>query len=168
MPILAFFAGPFGKWAIIGILLAGAALTGWIKGNEHGTAKLTDYIAKQATEAIRIAQARAVVTERVVTKYITKIVPQTEIVTKTVEKEIVRYETAKLDTCPLSVAAVSLHDSAASNAIPDAAKSVDGTASGFETARLTKACTENYAVYHQTANRLRSLQEWIKEQGAVR
>jgi hypothetical protein len=169
--ILDIFSGPYAllaKWAVIGLLIAGVFVTGWVKGNQHGTAKLTDYIAKQATEAVRIGKARTVVTEKVITKYVTVTVPKTQVVTNTIEKEVIRYETAKLDTCPLSNAAVSLHDAAAANAVPEAARSVDGAASGIETSALTKTCTENYAIYHQTADRLRALQEWVKEQGAVK
>jgi hypothetical protein len=168
MPILAFFSGPFGRWAIIGLLVAGAGVTGWIKGNAHGTAKLAEYQAKQATEAVRIVQARGKVTERVVNHYITKIVPQTELVTRTIEREITKYELAKLDSCPISVAAVGLHNAAAANVVPDPAGTTDGTASGLEAAALTKTCAENYAVYHQTANRLTALQDWVRGQAGVR
>lgn len=162
--ILAFFAGPFGKWAIIGLLVAAVAAFSWFKGNEHGTEKLNTYVAKQAAESTRIAGVRSVITERVVMKYLTVTVPKTQLVTNTIEKEIVRYEAAKLDTCNLSVAGVVLHDSAALNAVPDAARSLDDSASGTQTAALVKTATENYATCHVTADRLRALQSWVSEQ----
>ena len=168
---LALFTGPYAllaKWAVIGLLVGAFGLTCWIKGNEHGTQKLTDHIAKEATEAARIAVVRGKATERVITKYLTVTVPKTQVVTNTIEKEVIRYEAAKLDACPMSNAAVSLHDNAALNTVPDASKSTDGTASEFKTADLTKTCTENYAIYHQTADRLRGLQEWVREQQAVK
>jgi len=155
------------KWAVIGFLILAAFASGWIKGNNHGTAKLTDYIQKQAEEATRIAKVRTVVTERVVTRYLEK-KGATERITETIEKEVIRYEQAKLDTCPLSVGAVSLHDAAAANKLPDAARSVDGSASGLEVSALTKATTENYATCHQTAIRLKGLQDWVREQSIVK
>lgn len=167
---LALFTGPYAmlaKWAIIGIVVLGAFITGWVKGNIHGTEKLYAYQAKQATEAARIVVKQGAVTEKVLTKYI-KVKGDTEVITNTVEKEVIRYEQAKLDQCPLSVAAVSLHNSAALNKLPDPASSVDGTPSGVKAAALTKTCTENYATYHKTANRLRGLQEWVREQEAVK
>jgi hypothetical protein len=165
--MLAFFAGPFGKWAIIGIMLVAAFGAGWIRGNDRGLQKLIDYQQKQAEEAVRITQVRTVVTERVLVKYLEK-KGATERVTETIEKEVIRYETAKLDTCPLSAGAVVLHDAAAANVLPDPARTVDGTASGIETSALTKTATENYATCHKTAIRLRGLQEWVRDQAAVK
>jgi len=164
--MIAFFAGPLGKWAIIGILIAAAAVTGFVKGNQYGTAKLDAYIGKQATEALRIAVVRGKATEKVITRYI-KVAGATRVITNTIEKEVIRYEHANLDSCPLSAAARSLHDSAASNTVPAPASAIDGTASGLKTSALTKACTENYATYHKTADRLKSLQDWVKSQAAV-
>ena len=165
--MIAFFAGPLGKWAIIGILVAAAALAGFVKGNAYGTAKLDAFIGKQATEALRIAVVRGKATERVITKYI-KVAGATRVVTNTIEKEVIRYEAANLDACPLSAGARSLHDSAAANAVPDPTSATDGATSGLKTSALTKTCTENYAAYHQTADRLRGLQDWVKEQALVK
>lgn len=61
------------RWlVVVGIFLAGIAF-GWVKGDEHGTQKLIDYVGKQATETTRIAQARTVVVERVTTKWRTRV-----------------------------------------------------------------------------------------------
>ena len=110
------------KWGVIALIILAAFASGWVKGNAHGTAKLTDYIAKQATEAVRIAQARAVVTERVITKYVTKIVPQTEIVTKTIEKEVTRYAQTNPTGACIDADFIRLHNASAAN-LPPAAPS---------------------------------------------
>ena len=157
----------FWKPLAVILLVAASFTSGCVRGYNAGSQKLVDYQSKQLAEATRIAGVRSVVTERVITRYLEK-KGATERVTNTIEKEVIRYETAKLDTCPLSVAAVSLHDAAAANRIPDAAKSTDGTASSFETADLTKAATENYAICHATANRLIGLQDWVKQQSVVK
>ena len=165
--MLAFFAGPLGKWAIIGILVAAAALAGFVKGNAYGTAKLDSFIGKQATEALRIAVVRDKATARIITKYI-KVAGATRVVTNTIEKEVIRYEAANLDACPLSAGARSLHDGAANNTVPDSSSTADGTPTGLKTAALVKTCPENYATYHQSADRLRSLQEWVRAQATLK
>lgn len=163
MPFLITFWKPI---AVI-LIIAAAFASGWIRGNNHGTAKLTDYIQKQAEEAVRIGKVRTVVTEKVVTRYLEK-KAATERVIETIEKEVIRYEAAKLDTCPLSTGAVVLHDAAAANKLPDPAKSIDGTASGLEASAIVKTSTENYATCHQTAIRLIGLQDWVKAQSQVK
>lgn len=167
MGVLSFFAGPLGKWVVIGLLVAVFGGWCWFKGNEHGTAKLTEYIGEQAKEAVRIVTARGKVTERIVTEYI-RVAGETKVVKETTEKEVVRYETLKLDRTMLSTAAVSLHDAAAANAVPDASRAIDGSASSVAAATLLETCTANYATYHEVADRLRGLQGWVRAQAAVR
>lgn len=153
-----------GLWALTIVCVVG---TIWFHGYFKGSAKLDKYKSEQAQEATRIAQARSKVTERVVTRYLEK-KGATERITETIEKEVIKYEQAKLDTCPLSVGAVSLHDAAAGNKLPDPAKSTDGTATDFKTADLTKTATENYSVCYQAIDRLKALQDWLRAQGQVR
>lgn len=116
--------------------------------------------------AVKIVRLQGEVTERVVVKYV-KVAGETKTKTEIREKEVIRYENAKLDQCPLSVGFVSLHDSAALDILPDAARSTDGTASGLETAKALPTIQTNYSTCHQTAIRLRGLQEWVREQQKV-
>lgn len=167
---LAIFSGPYAllaRAAIVAIILLAAFLTGWVKGNDHGTKKLTDYIGKQAVEASRINAARNTVTERVVTQYV-KVAGETKTKIEYRDREVIRYVDANLDQCPLTVAWVGLHDSAALNTVPDPARSIDGTASGFTAAQAVPTVQTNYSICHQTADRLRGLQQWVKEQQAVK
>lgn len=46
------------KWGIIAALIAAFAGFFWVKGDEHGTEKLTNYVGKQAVETVRISEAR--------------------------------------------------------------------------------------------------------------
>lgn len=167
----ALFSGPYALVARIGLyglLVLALIAFGWFKGDQHGTAKLTDYVQLQAKEATRIAGKRAAVTERVVTEYIIKTVPQTQETIKYIDREVTKYVDRKVDICPVSVAGVELHDSAAANRIPDATRSADDTASGVTTAETIQACATNYAISHGIADRLRALQAWVREQAAVR
>jgi hypothetical protein len=152
------------------ILLVVAAASGWLwlQGYKVGAAKLEAYRAEQLKQATVINQRRAEVTERVVTKYITKVVPQTQIVTETVEKEVIRYAENNHGLC-LDGAWRVLHDDAALNRIPAAGLQPDGAGRTPPRAAVALATvTENYAACHRTADRLDALQEWVKGQAGVR
>lgn len=58
-------------YRIIALVLMALALygAGWFRGNEHGTKKLTEYIGKQAVEAVRITAARGKIVTLTETKY---------------------------------------------------------------------------------------------------
>lgn len=169
LPSFAPMLGPLlNPWVLLGLvlLLTGAAGFGGFYGYRAGVSQLHEYQAEQASAAVAIVVKRGKVTEKIVNRYI-KVKGETEVLTRTIEKEVIRYVESGLDRCPLSRAAVGLHDAAAANQLPDPASTTDGTASGIETATLTQTCAKNYATYHQTADRLRALQAWVTEQGAV-
>ena len=152
-------------YRILAIGLACVALFGygWFKGNAHGTQKLIDYQAEEAKEAVRIAKAREVVTTQVVTKYVQQ-AAKTQVVTQTVEKEVVRYADANPGSC-LDVGWRRLHDAAATNSLPDPTPGTDaapGAAEALETV------TANYAAAQRNADRLEALQSWVREQQGVR
>ena len=165
MNLLAIFTGPYAllaKWGVIALLGLAIFLTGWVKGNQHGTNKLTDYQVKQATEAVRIARGRDVVTTQVVTKYI-KVKGETEVVTKTVEKEVIKYAEANPGYC-FDPAWRVLHDAAAANTVPNAGPPTDAAPRAAE---AIATVTENYAACHRNEDRLTSLQDWVRKQQAV-
>jgi hypothetical protein len=164
---LAFLTGNWIRLALYGVVILGALGTAAGVGYHKGVQRLWDYQVEQARQAVKIVLKQGEVTERVIIEYIER-EAKIRTVTQTIEKEVVRYVDSGLDRCPLSVAAVSLHDAAVANTVPDAARSTDGTASGLETAALTQTCTENYAEYHRTASRLTGLQKWVTEQGRVK
>ena len=112
--VISFFAGPLGKWVIIGILLIAAFGTGWVKGNDRGLQKLIDYQQKQAEEAVRIGKVRSEVTERVVTRYLEK-KAATETVVVTIEKEVKVYADANPGNMCIDATWLRLHDRAAIN-----------------------------------------------------
>ena len=153
MPILTFFAGPLGKWVVIGILIAGAFASGWLKGNTHGSQKLVDYVQKQAEEAVRIGKARTVVTERVVTRYLEK-KAATERVIETIEKEVKVYADANPDNMCIDATWLRLHDAAALNALPKPPAVPSSTLREAETrywdAYGTGGFSHNYAELRQT------------------
>lgn len=105
-------------YRLLAYALAALALFafGWVKGNDHGTQKLTEYVGKQAVEAVRIITKRGAVTTQVITKYI-EVAGKTKVVTETVEKEVVKYADANPGSC-LDYGWGRLHDVAALNRVP--------------------------------------------------
>lgn len=157
-------AGPYGFLIRIGIMAlvaGGIFLTGWLKGNAHGTQKLYDYQAAEAKEAVRIAKDREVVTTKVVTKYL-KIAGETQVVTKTIEKEVAGYANP---TFTLDLAWRRLHDASALNRLPDPAP---GTDAAPRAAEALATVTANYGTCHADQDRLEALQAWVRAQAGVK
>ena len=163
------FALPFAvpTWAIYAILTAAVLLfTGW-QGYRLGVAKLESYKVEQLEQATKLYLARERVTERVVNHYI-QVKGETRTVTETVEKEVIKYA----DSNPgftLDGAWRLLHDDAARNVIPAAGFILDGKGGAApRAAEALNTVTANYAACHRTADRLDALQDWVRQQQAVR
>jgi len=62
---------------------------------------------------------------------------------------------------------VMLHDSASRNEVPDPTRKVDGTTSEVKISGVAETVVDNYTTYHQVAEQLKSLQEWIKLQQSI-
>ena len=92
---LAIFAGPMGmlyKWGIIAALAAVVWGHGWVKGNGHGTQKLTDYVGAQAVATLKLIKQRAEVVTKIQVKY-EKVIEQIFTKGETIEKEVPIYVT---------------------------------------------------------------------------
>ena len=147
---------------IIAAILGGT----WMHGMFTGRQALYEYQAEQAKEGARIITKRGAETVRVVTEYI-KVAGKTQIVTNTVEKEVVRYA-ATNTTLQLDRAWRWLHDAAAANRLPDPSGGTDAQGGAPTAAQALEAVTVNYAACHRTADRLDGLQEWVRTQQKVR
>ena len=123
--MIAFFAGPLGRWAIVGILCAAAGIYGWVKGNAHGTAKLDAYVFAQMQEETRIAGVRVKVTREVVTRYIEK-AGKTEIQIREVKMGVENYARTNPDGLCIDAEWTRLHNAAASGAVPASGLHIDG------------------------------------------
>ena len=150
------------------VLLAVVAAAGlmFFKGYQLGRGALDDYIGKQAVEAVRIVTLRGQVTERVVTHYV-KVAGETQVVTNTIEKEVVRYAETHPGAC-LDPDWGRLHDAAALNAVPQPPGAADAARGAPEAAAALQTVTGNYTACHRAVDRLDALQLWVREQQKVR
>lgn len=161
IPGLSALANP---WVLLVIAAIAAGI--WFKGYATGRGALDDYIGKQAQAAVAIAVKRGAVTERVITKYV-KVKGDTQVVTQTVEKEVTKYAESNPGLC-LDADWRRLHDASALNVIPGAAGKPDGQGGAPKAAAALDTVTGNYAGCNRTADRLDALQEWVREQAAVK
>ena len=165
---LALFAGPMGalyKWGVIALLIAAFGAFSWFKGNEHGTQKLIDYQAKQATEAVKVIVKQGEATVRVIDHYI-QVKGATKVVTETVEKEVIKYVESKplAMACMLDNRWIGLHDSAATGTVPGPAAPTDGASGGIDAAQALPGITGNYAKANRNKDRYEGLKAWVREQ----
>lgn len=147
-------------------LLAGLLIAcGGLYGYRRGELKLFDYQAKEAAASVAIVTKQGKVTEKVVNRYI-KVKGNTQVVTKTIEKEVVRYAEVNPGYC-LDAAWGRLHDAAATNTVPQPSSFSDGAERAPTAAGALETVTASYAACNRTADKLDALQSWVREQATV-
>lgn len=152
-------------YRILAIALLGAALVGfgWLKGAQHGEAKLEREHAAALKEGVRIITLRGAVTTKVETKYLPQIV-RAGVITETITHEI--HATAPVDAAPVAGYFRVWHDAAAAGRLPEPTAVRNGAAVDVETAAATVA--ENYGACRKDQLKLQALQEWVTEQLKVK
>ena len=115
------------RWAGLALIVVGSMGYGWMKGDQHGTKKLTDFQGQQAIAAQKIITRHGEITERVVMQYRDRVV-KGDTITKTIEKKVTEYVESKplALSCMLDSRWVRLHDAAAIGEIPDSAANPAG------------------------------------------
>ena len=162
IPFISTYRLPIQVTSIV-ILVFGVYMEGGIATQEKWEAK----VAEVKLEMAKKETASAEVTTKVVTKYINKVQIVKEKGNEII-KQVPVYITKDADTkCDVPTGFVMLHDSASRNEVPDPTRKVDGTTSNVKISGVAETVVENYTTYHQVAEQLRSLQEWIKEQQKV-
>jgi hypothetical protein len=149
--------------AAIATLVFGVYMEGGIATQEKWEAK----VAEVKLEMAKKETASAETTVKVVTKYVNKV----QIVKEKgndIIKQVPVYITKDADAkCDVPTGFVVLHDSASRNEVPDATRKVDATTSSVKISGVAETVVDNYTTYHQVAEQLRSLQEWVREQQKV-
>lgn len=145
------------------LLVLGLYMEGGISNQEKWEAR----VAEAKLEVAKKEAASAESTVKIVTKYVTvdKIVKEKG---DAILKEIPKFISKDADgQCVVPNGFVLLHDSAANNQVPDSTRGVDEGASKVKISGIAETVTENYTTYHQVAEQLKALQEWIKDQQTI-
>ena len=150
------------KIAICTTLCAALFSAGLYVGHKWGVAACYEATIEAQRHTIETGIKQAVVSDKTVTKYVDRV----QIVqgkSRTIIKEIPIYVK---DTCTLSADWRMLHDSAIYNELPDPARIADAEAIGLEAA--TQTILENYQACNVNAETLSSLQQWLRDESAIR
>jgi len=149
--------------AAIATLVFGVYMEGGIATQEKWEAKIAEVKLEMAKKETASAEA----TVKVVTKYVNKV----QIVKEKgndIIKQVPVYITKDADTkCDVPTGFVVLHDSASRNEVPDATRKIDATTSAVKISGVAETVVDNYTTYHEVAEQLRSLQEWVREQQKI-
>jgi hypothetical protein len=135
-------------------MLAGWQVRSWKA--EADDKKRVEKVHKVYVDRVVKGDAVAVATEKVITKI--------EYRTRTVLKEVPKYVTAETDkSFPLSNGFVRLHDYAVTGGDPIAPSDSDGAASDTPASEAIGTIVENYATCDVDRERLRGLQDWVRQ-----
>lgn len=153
-------------WLAFAALIAASAGWGWVKGAASVQEDWNAAIAAQTIEVLRVQAKQAEVTERVVTQYVDRV----RVVRQQADaiiREVPIYVSAKCDPDGrLPAGWRVLHDAAASGRPASTSDTVDAQPVAPDAAAATVA--RNYGVCHETAEQLTALQQWAREQAAVK
>ena len=103
------------KGLVVLIILAAAFSAGWVKGNDHGTQKLVDYIGKQAIATEKLREVRYKIVKETEIKWRTQI-KEVFVKGEQIEKEVKSHVTEADDRkCVVNVGFMRSYDSALTN-----------------------------------------------------
>lgn len=138
-------------------------LEGGISSNDAWKLKVAAAELKAAQTETKSAEA----TVQVVTKYVErlKVVKEKGDV---IIKEVPKYITEKSDAeCVIPKSFVMLHDLASKNEVPNSTGVIDESASTTKLSTVAETVVINYKTYHELAEQLIALQDWIKLQEKI-
>ena len=150
------------KIAIATTLCAALFSAGLYMGHQIGVSSCYEATIEAQAHSIETGIKQAVVSDQTVTKYVDRV----QIVQGKSREIIKEVKVYVQDTCTLSGGFRLLHDSAIYNELPDPARIADAEAIGLEAA--TKTILENYQACNVNAETLSSLQQWVRDESAIR
>ncbi len=165
------------KLYIGGALLLAAFLAGWTIQGWRSDAVIANMQAaadKAAKEAQAEAQAKVDRIEKLQSELATTIAEkqaleaqEAKVVTKYITKEVIKYvQSPNAGKCDLPNEWVRVHDAAARGMSPtegtEAPGGTNDPAPRITDIEALQVTTDNYAICHETATRLRNLQLWVK------
>jgi hypothetical protein len=154
---------------LAGVLLIGAvAGFGYVKGYTHAENKYELEKAKFAADSERKFNELLIKKNKVDIQVVTEYVEKKVYITKWRERNAGLIDEIPTRTvCDLPNGWVSIHNSSANGLYADATQAADGTPSGINTSEALGGIIQNYGTCHETAEQLKSLQKWIREQGKL-
>lgn len=151
------------RWLLY-LALFGALVLGYFAWADHvGDVRETKVRDQYAKQAKTTDEKRAAITPPIVKK---EAAAQIKIrtITQTIIKKVPVYVQAT--DCPMPGGFRVLHDAAAHGELPDAARIPDAAAVPAQDVASTVA--ENYGTCREVAQRLTSLQEWVRAQATIK
>lgn len=155
-------------YRILAVIIVAIALygTGYYKGLQVSKERIALFEAKAMAdyERLRAAyeKAKNTVNEKVVIKYVDRIV------------EVVRWRTKNVEivkevpsNCELSNGWVHVHDSSAEGRDADRAQAADGASSGIKDTEALEVVADNYGICAANAEKVKAWQDWYTNQHAV-
>jgi hypothetical protein len=155
-------------YRILAVIIVALALysTGYYKGLQVSKERIALFEAKALADyqQLRAAYERAKndVNEKIVIKYVDRIVEVVKWRTKNVEivKEVP-------SNCELSAGWVHVHDSSAEGRDADSAAAADGTSSGIKDTEALEVVADNYGICAINAEKVKAWQDWYTNQQTV-
>ena len=150
------------KIAIATTLATALFSFGLYLGNKIGVSSCYEATIEAQRHSIETGVKQAVVSDKTITKYVDRI----QIVQGKSREIIKEVKVYVQDTGNLSPGFRMLHDSAANNELPDPARIADEGTVKIETA--TQTILENYQACNVNSETLSSLQQWVRDESAIR
>lgn len=142
-------AGSFGTWRVMS----------W-REQAHQTQVLI--------KTVKQIEYRDRISHDVETKYITVVQKVRDNSARQIE-DIPTHVTPQADAdCPVPLGFVRVFNAATGGSVPDAASGPDGAPSGVALSEVAKASVENAGEYDATSAQLTALQDWVRQQQAVK
>jgi hypothetical protein len=131
-------------------------------GHQIGVSGCYEAQIKAQAHSIETGIKQAVVSDKTVTQYVDRV----QIVQGKSREIIKEVKVYVQDTCTLSGGFRLLHDSAVNNELPSPSRIADAETISVEA--VAETIGANYGICHQNKETLTALQDWVREQSAIR
>jgi hypothetical protein len=158
---------PYRILAIVLLVIAVAGF-GYVKGYSHAENKYELEKAKFLANSERTYNELLIKKNKVDIQVVTEYLEKKVYITKWRERNVSVIDEIPIRTvCDLPNGWVHIHNSSANGLHADTSSAADGTPSGINTSEALGGIVQNYGTCHETAEQLKSLQKWVREQQAL-
>lgn len=122
----------------------------------------------QAKKVVEVVERRGKITFDVGMNFEKVRLLDTQATDKRLE-EVESHVTAKADSeCPVTLGYVRVFNDAAHGPVPDASTGPDDSPSGVALSDVAKTTVQNFGQYDQVSEQLKGLQDWVRQQQAIK